>query len=160
MGRPMKTLEQKLWAKVDKSGDCWVWLGAKAKTGYGHFSHGRKKTIGVHRASFFIHNGYWPAVVMHTCDNPSCVNPDHLKGGTQRDNMLDMIAKGRQSKNLNHANRLKGVEQKNAKLDEDKVRVILCSSLSQRKLALMYGVSRRCIAFVQQRKTWKHVKLV
>lgn len=161
MPRPIKTFEEKLWPRVDKSNgenSCWNWLGSKTKAGYAHMSHGKNKTVGVHRVAFFLHNGYWPDVVMHSCDNPSCCNPSHLKGGTQKENIADMFKKGRQSKTLSHLNRKRGSKNPASKLNEDDVKRILSSSLSQRKLAVLFGVSRRCIAFIQQGKTWKHVK--
>lgn len=87
---------ERFWAKVDKTGDCWVWTGATARNGYGVFRiDGRN--VGAHRFSFHLATGITPGEldVLHACDNPPCVQPDHLFLGTQRDNMADMHAKGR-----------------------------------------------------------------
>ena len=87
---------ERFWAKVDKSGDCWLWTASKTKEGYGYFRFdGAMRKA--HRMSWLLTNGEIPEgmLVCHTCDNPSCVNPKHLWLGTNRDNMDDMNAKGR-----------------------------------------------------------------
>ena len=92
-----KEIEARFWARVLKKGsdDCWEWLGCLTGAGYGHFVI-NGKTIGAHRFSYQLHIGsvadLW---VLHTCDNPKCVNPNHLFLGTQFDNMRDMVKKGR-----------------------------------------------------------------
>ncbi len=75
---------------------CWWWVGAALPAGYGLTRVSGEKWL-AHRLSYMIHTGYHPAgyVVMHTCDNPCCVNPHHLRLGSQQDNISDMIAKGR-----------------------------------------------------------------
>lgn len=76
--------------------NCWIWIGAKDKDGYGRF--GSYKIWGnAHKASYIFHKGIIPKgmCVLHTCDNPSCVNPKHLWLGTNKDNMQDKIKKGR-----------------------------------------------------------------
>jgi hypothetical protein len=85
---------ERFWNKVDKSEECWLWTAGKTKDGYGKINIDGKDLL-AHRVSFFWSNGYYPSVVMHICDNPSCVNPDHLRGGTQSDNMADAYSKGR-----------------------------------------------------------------
>ncbi len=82
--------------KVDKASDCWGWLAGKDKDGYGKIKVSGK-TVQAHRLSWNIHNGSVPegVHVLHHCDNPSCVNPDHLFLGTHLDNMHDRDAKGR-----------------------------------------------------------------
>lgn len=103
----MFTLEQEkamianFWSKADKSGECWLWKGTTSGSmKYGRFVH-RFVSTWAHRFSFILRNGPIPDgfVVMHTCDVPACVNPDHLRIGTQRENMNDMISKGRHKPN-------------------------------------------------------------
>ena len=75
---------------VNKRTGCWVWTGGVSASGYGvYWLDG--KTQSAHRVA----HGGDSQVVMHTCDNKLCVNPDHLRGGTYRDNSADMVAKGR-----------------------------------------------------------------
>ena len=91
-------LEERFWARVGEpdSNGCWPWLGTKRHTGYGkirnHYKH-----EGTHRVSYTLNVGPIPQGlhVLHKCDNPTCVNPDHLFLGTQADNMKDMFKKGR-----------------------------------------------------------------
>lgn len=75
--------------------ECWEWMGGKTR-GYGRIAVGLK-TMTTHRFSYITHNGDVPKGlhVLHSCDNPGCVNPKHLFLGTQKDNMDDMIKKGR-----------------------------------------------------------------
>ena len=82
-------------AMIDRSGDCHVWTGTKTKDGYGVFFVAGK-TLLAHRLQQALSGGNPAAeVVMHTCDNPYCVNADHLEDGTHKANMADMDAKGR-----------------------------------------------------------------
>jgi hypothetical protein len=94
------------WKKVKKTRRCWLWIGGKNDKGYGHFSvrkQNERKTFRSHRVSYSLSRGeILPGfLILHTCDNPACVNPKHLWLGTARDNMVDCVTKGRhQSKSL------------------------------------------------------------
>ena len=94
---PRRPLAERFWAKVDQSGDCWVWTGACAP--YGRIREGARGSpfLVTHRLAWELSNGPVPdgLMVLHTCDNPPCVNPDHLWLGTAKDNKADEIAKGR-----------------------------------------------------------------
>lgn len=87
---------QRFMKYVEKTAECWIWKGHKNKDGYGNFSI-RRKTSASHRYSWIFHKGEITKGmnVLHSCDNRYCVNPEHLFLGTQRDNMEDMIRKGR-----------------------------------------------------------------
>lgn len=89
---------QRFWDKVDMSGDCWLWTGAKSSSGYGHLTI-NKKTIKAHRFSYETSFGLIKPneIVMHSCDTPLCVNPKHLSVGTKKDNARDMLKKHRQN---------------------------------------------------------------
>ena len=94
-----ETLAARFWSKVDRDETgCWTWLGAKTALKYGQIElDGR--SIYAHRVSWELANGPIPSglQVLHRCDNPPCVRPDHLFLGTQRDNITDMANKGRAS---------------------------------------------------------------
>lgn len=92
-----RPLEERFWEKVNKTETCWLWTGGCSKKGYGSIwnSEGEKQT---HRLSWVIHYGAIPddMKVLHKCDNPPCVNPDHLFLGSYADNNRDRDEKGRQ----------------------------------------------------------------
>lgn len=83
---------------VDKTDDCWLWNGKRNKAGYGRFSFNRDNLyMAAHRSSFTLFKGEISEglLICHSCDNPPCVNPDHLWMGTPKDNSQDCIKKGR-----------------------------------------------------------------
>lgn len=101
-GRPRTPIEERFWPKTKKVGDCLEWQGVRGKAGYGKTGAGGRggKTLLTHRLAWELTNGPIPEgmCVCHTCDNPPCVNPDHLWLGTHDDNMRDKVAKGRSRK--------------------------------------------------------------
>lgn len=94
------TASERFWAKVDKTGSCWLWTGAVDRDGYGSFTaffDGQKKFLRAHRFAYQLCKGEIAhgLFVCHSCDVPLCVNPDHLWLGTPADNVSDMLAKKR-----------------------------------------------------------------
>jgi len=87
------------WGYVDKTDACWLWEGTHNRQGYGVYHDGKKPWL-AHRYAYTMTSGPIPAglVLLHSCDNPSCVNPAHLTPGTQAENMADMRTKGRRVK--------------------------------------------------------------
>lgn len=137
------------WEHVAKSNNCWTWTAGTDKDGYGKFQGGR-----AHRASYEMANGEIPdhLCVLHRCDNPPCVRPDHLFLGTNRENMDDKIRKGRQFR----GEQLKGL----CKLSEHKVRQIrqlAKDGNTHQAIADQFGVDRTNIGFVVRRETWAHI---
>lgn len=87
---------QRFLSKVEKTDTCWIWTGYKTKTGYGTFKF-KYYPHPAHRFSYQIFKGEIPKGlhICHSCDNPSCVNPEHLWTGTAQQNMIDCVQKGR-----------------------------------------------------------------
>jgi HNH endonuclease len=110
---PRVNTEESFWASCykDPSG-CWLWTKNKSPKGYGK-TYWKNKDMRAHRLAFFFKNNYMPETVCHKCDNPSCINPDHLFAGTHKLNMMDMKLKGRAArpKGVLHPMRKYSVEQ-------------------------------------------------
>lgn len=96
---PSKVGKEDYIERIPESG-CWIWMGQTWRTGYGYLRIGNPgKHIAAHRYMYKLYKGdFNPKLhVLHTCDVPSCVNPNHLYLGTHTDNMQDMVKKGRKS---------------------------------------------------------------
>lgn len=151
-------LERRFWSKVQKSDGCWMWLGAKGGYGYGRILRERGgKMAPAHLLSWEMANRRSVPDgmrVLHRCDAPGCVRPDHLFLGTQRDNVVDMYRKGRGG---NKGQR--GEVHHRAKLTTEQVQEIRAlyrdTPLSQRMVAERFGVCRATVGFITQGKTWR-----
>jgi uncharacterized cupin superfamily protein len=146
----MVTLPERFWSKVEKTDDCWNWIGAKYRKGYGMLRVDGK-CVAAHRMML----GFPQGQVLHHCDNPSCVNPDHLYVGTRSDNMNDMYRRGRQG------NRPKGEKHHSARLNWDKVAKIrrkAAQGVANTTLAVEFGVSNVMIGKIVRNHSWKHRK--
>lgn len=137
-------------------GACWMWSRPR-KDGYGDLRDPKKlsKKVLAHRAMFELFNGPIPEGlgVLHKCDNPGCVNPEHLFLGTHTDNMQDMAAKGRTGIR-------RGEDQPGTTLTEAKVREIRrrhAGGESQDSLAKVFGVGQSSISRICLRLKWAHV---
>jgi len=142
------------WEKVNVKGpdDCWEWMAGIRGFGYGRFWF-KRKCVPAHRFSWELRNGGIPEgmLVCHSCDNPSCVNPEHLFLGTQSDNIQDALKKDRMSN---------GERNGFSKLIDEQVLSIrreYKEGKSQAELTRKHGVSKSTIHFVVTRKTWKHI---
>lgn len=146
------------WSRVQKSPDCWEWTGGRQNKGYGTLSVNNRAML-AHRFSWVIHYGDIPPRlgVLHRCDNPGCVRPDHLFLGTQKENMQDARRKGR----FVPRGSLPGEGCPTAKLTDEKVIAIRnlrrTSGIGYKKIGRMFGVAWCTIYDVVQRKTWKHL---
>lgn len=194
-------VEDRFWSFVSKSDDegCWEWSGHRDKNGYGTLAIS-SRPVGAHRVSWTINYGPIPdgLCVLHRCDNPPCVRPDHLFLGTSQDNTIDMIRKNRQvdrrilreialaresTRGDRHYSRTRpellargdrngsrrhpekrprGSDNALAKLSEADVRRIretyALGGVTQKSLALSYGIGQARVSEIIRRVAWGHVK--
>ena len=155
------TLPSRFVKRVKKTDGCWIWPQGKK---YGIIGKGRAGAglIGAHVASFILHFGI-PKTgheVCHKCDNPHCVNPDHLFGGTRSDNMQDACQKGR-AKGINSERKRLGEKSPFHFLNSKQVLEIvkLCNErkISQEKIGGRFGVTQSCVMLIKTGRSWSHI---
>jgi len=131
----------------DATTNCHLWTGFIDKHGYGLITSDKRCWL-AHRLAWVRANGAIPdgLFVLHRCDNPRCVNPEHLFLGTAKDNARDMWAKGRNAP-----------IKRQLKLNAELVLKIRSAKGSHRKIAAKFKVSRSTITAVKSRQTWRHV---
>ena len=133
---------------------CWEWTGYRNRKGYGQIkADGRM--VATHRQAFLLRRGPIPEGmhVLHRCDNPPCVNPDHLFLGSNDDNVAERVRKGRSGRNA-------GASASTAKLTEDDVRRIrrmASLGMTNLEIAEAFPVNDRSISNIVRHKTWKEV---
>ncbi len=124
------------------NGECLVWTGCCVANGYGRTKVNGRATL-AHRLALELEGvdttGHY---VLHSCDNPRCCNPDHLRTGTAAENSADMTSRGRQSRKLT---------------EQDVLEIRAITGMSQRAIADQYGVHRTVINRIINRKRWKHI---
>jgi len=143
----------RFYSKIKKcENDCWEWIGTMFNNGYGAFALEQKPRL-AHRMMWFYEKGIFPTgVIIHSCDNRKCVNIDHLRDGTQYENIHDMIDKGRRVINYSENNG-------NAKLtfqqaQEIRERFRTEKGLVQHIVAKEYGVNRSVISRIIHNKIY------
>ena len=166
----------RFWSKVNITANpdkCWEWNRLKNIGGYGSFYLNGKMFV-AHRISYFFHTKIDPAnlCVLHKCDNPRCVNPNHLFLGTDADNVKDMIEKGRHNRlrGLNHPSiknpgyLKRGEQSHQSKLTSEQV-VEICESyykggITYKELGARYGVHLCQIQRIVKGEAWKHLSAI
>lgn len=155
--------EERLYSKAKKVRECLEWTGPRSPKGYGSIGIGTAN-MRTHRASWMIANAQEVPpgmLVLHRCDNPPCIRPDHLFLGTPRDNMEDMHRKARHPNDrYDFSNFARGERHGSAKLNRravEDIRFLAAIGWKQRDLAKEFGVTQRAIWQVIHRKTWAHV---
>ena len=144
---------ERFWSKTKKADNgCIEWIAAvkSSKDPYGVFNRDGKNTILAHRMAWILAYGELPkgSVVRHLCDNPRCVNVDHLAVGSHADNVMDKVSKGRGNDGMKH-----GMH----KLNDGQVREIRALEMNQYEIAKRYGVSQSVISEIRCRKSWDHI---
>ena len=141
-----ETVEERFWQKVRVEDGCWEWTASRHYKGYGWFRVGDRMEK-AHRVSYLLHHGPIPEgmSVLHKCDNPACVRPDHIFLGTQQENIADMVRKGRVSRGPGST------------LTDADVLAIRASGKSNTELARLYGQDQSTISRVRNRRTRRYL---
>lgn len=150
---------ERYWSRINKTDTCWLWTGGTNSGGYGSMWFGGR-LCGTHRLMLVwmgklktpIHTGSMATnVVLHSCDNPRCVNPAHLQLGTNTENQKEAYARARRAAE-------RGATHTNAKLTPEQVeeirRLYNSKTFVQIELAAMFGVSQRAISLVVRGETY------
>lgn len=167
------SVEDFLAGRTRPEGECLVWVGARTPNGYGELTF-EGQHYRAHRfvAEFVSGQPIPPGLcVLHACDNPPCVRPEHLTIGTQRENMRDAARKGRLSLarargDEHHARRTpevmpRGSRVGTAKLTDEAVRKIRAARAGGETLAVLaarFGVTEKNVSLIARRETWRHVE--
>lgn len=144
----------RFWSNVVKSEGCWNWIGGKDKDGYGKLQlYGA--SLRAHRFAYKLYKGHIDdtLMVLHTCDNPSCVREDHLYQGTNEDNVQDRIIRQRQQSQWGEANPA-------AKLSTEivlEVRRLWASGVRQVDIGKLFDIDPKYISSIVNNKCWTHL---
>lgn len=149
----LETVRQKIidYSEPVTESGCWFWLRFANKEGYGRTSYRGKEDF-AHRVSYKVFRGEIPSglFVLHKCDVPCCVNPDHLFLGTPADNTRDMLKKGRN-------NPTRGERGSSSKLTASDVIAIRNDNRTNREIGADYGICPPSVSDIKLRKTWAHI---
>lgn len=153
---------KRFWDKVNKTEGCWLWTAWTNNKGYGALSWkhpwGGYQNKLAHRISWELANGEIPPgmCILHKCDTPSCVRPDHLFLGTKKDNSQDMLRKGR-----HYHHEVRGEEHPGSKITAAQVKYARLLYFAERRsapeIAEFFGLSKHIIADIMRGKTWTHI---
>lgn len=146
-----RPVEDRFWERVDKRtpDECWEWQGNKTPRGYGTIGD-RDDSLYAHRLSYIFAHGEIPdgLYILHSCDNPGCVNPAHLRTGTQQDNINDALERGRIPK---------GEKSTSAKLTQEQaeqIRKLNQEGVSYKRLSKMFSITKSNIAHIVKMRSW------
>lgn len=142
----LESLAERFWSKVTKTDGCWMWKASLHRQGYGFFKVGQKNML-AHRVAYWLTTGKLlppDMKLLHSCDTPGCVNPDHLSEGTQLDNVMDMIYKGR------HVG--------SRKITDEQVQAIRNDTRSQVVIEREYGLAHGAVSRIKSGTSYSDVE--
>ena len=155
-----EAVAKRFWLRVEQRGpdECWPWLGCFNQKGYGRLSvamNGKTRNLRATHIALALTGVARPADMhaLHSCDNPACVNPRHLRWGTNSDNVRDRILRGRRGA----PGAKLGEAHFNAKLSVEQVRAIRACDQNPAITAAVYGVSRKTVYDIKAGTTWSNV---
>ncbi len=150
------TFAQRFWDRVKISGtdECWEWQGAAGAGGYGNVKRGGVK-VGAHIIALELHQKK-PVTqkVLHSCDRPLCCNPNHLREGTQKENVADSIRRGRRTQVFQGSKHYKAIL---TEADIPKIRALIAQKIPLSKIADLFHVGKGTISHIKSDRSWRHV---
>lgn len=147
-------LETRFMGFVEKTDSCWIWKGSKDKRGYGRISIHNKPHL-AHRVSYILFKSFPDFEILHSCDNPSCVNPEHLTDATHYQNMKEAVERNRFKPPC-----LRGIEHSQSRLTDGdvlEIRRLFSEGKSGNFIAKKFNISRSNTYAIRDRKTWTHI---
>lgn len=156
--RPVQPIEDRFWSRVNKGepNECWEWTGPPNEDGYGiiFLSGARRRKVGAHRMSYQLHYGEVAPglVVRHTCDNPPCVNPQHLLLGTDLDNRRDAVDRNRVCHGSIHP------KAKLTEADVVEIRRLRAAGMTYVAIGERYGISNVAAGRAAKGITWRRLE--
>lgn len=152
-------LSLRFWRLVDKRGtdECWPWMGSRMKRPGGHYGTVKvtRRTTKAHRVAYELTNGPIPEglLVLHSCDNPPCCNPAHLRVGTHLDNNREAAAKGHTHRPIGEL----AASHKITAADSIAIRDLYRTGLfTQTQLATRFHLTQSAVFLIIQGRTWRH----
>ena len=151
-------LHDRLYSKIRKTDSCWLWTAASHPFGYGVIRIDGKNRL-AHRVMYELRNGPIPdgKYICHTCDNPACVNPEHLFIGTQKDNMQDCSQKGRARSSKAPRPGSLHPQTKLTEADVVIIRQRCANGETQGAVGADYSLTQGAISAIVTGKSWSHV---
>ena len=154
----------RFWSRIDVRDldECWPWLGAKFRNGYGQFWLAGYN-VKASRVALTLEKEASGLCALHSCDNPPCCNPTHLRWGTDLENRTDAVIRGRTAKGEKHWHvihpelTLKGSKHPRAKLTDECVMKIRLDPRTLLAIATEYQVAFQTVSRIKRRARWKHV---
>jgi hypothetical protein len=148
----------RFWKYIEKKDGCWIWRGGLNSMGYGQFHIGNGKMALCHRLSWVVHRGPIDGdlCILHKCDNPKCVNPDHLFIGTMKDNMQDKANKKRNLKNIGEYS----CQHKLTDCEATEIRKLYkraTRNFNIQSLAKKYNIGQTTVWEILNGRAWKHL---